>query len=65
MPRCWREGMLLERAGYYEQVRLTASSVLLFAMRDGARQQSIAGRIEIRTGSLLSEANRSGRCLLA
>ncbi len=30
-------GDLLERAGYYQQVKVTPSSVLLFAMRDGAR----------------------------
>ena len=30
-------GDALERAGYYQQVKVTPSSVLLFAMRDGAR----------------------------
>ena len=30
-------GQALEKAGYYQQVKVTASSVLLFAMRDGAR----------------------------
>ncbi len=30
-------GQALERAGYYQQVKVTASSVLLFGMRDGAR----------------------------
>jgi bacillithiol synthase len=30
-------GQALESAGYYQQVKVTASSVLLFAMRDGAR----------------------------
>jgi bacillithiol synthase len=30
-------GHALERAGYYQQVKVTASSVLLFALRDGAR----------------------------
>jgi len=30
-------GDVLERAGYYQQVKVTPSSVLLFAMRDGAR----------------------------
>ncbi len=30
-------GKALEAAGYYQQVKVTASSVLLFAMRDGAR----------------------------
>ncbi len=30
-------GDALEKAGYYQQVKVTPSSVLLFAMRDGAR----------------------------
>jgi bacillithiol biosynthesis cysteine-adding enzyme BshC len=30
-------GEALEKAGYYQQVKVTASSVLLFAMHDGAR----------------------------
>jgi bacillithiol synthase len=30
-------GDALERAGYYQQVKVTPSSVLLFALRDGAR----------------------------
>ncbi len=30
-------GQALESAGYYQQVKVTASSVLLFAMREGAR----------------------------
>ena len=30
-------GQALETAGYYQQVKVTASSVLLFAMREGAR----------------------------
>jgi bacillithiol biosynthesis cysteine-adding enzyme BshC len=30
-------GHALEKAGYYQQVRVTESSVLLFTMRDGAR----------------------------
>jgi bacillithiol synthase len=30
-------GQALESAGYYQQVKVTASSVLLFGMRDGAR----------------------------
>jgi bacillithiol biosynthesis cysteine-adding enzyme BshC len=30
-------GDALEKAGYYQQVKVTSSSVLLFAMRDGAR----------------------------
>jgi bacillithiol synthase len=30
-------GEALESAGYYQQVKVTASSVLLFALRDGAR----------------------------
>jgi bacillithiol biosynthesis cysteine-adding enzyme BshC len=30
-------GEALEKAGYYQQVKVTASSVLLFAMREGAR----------------------------
>jgi bacillithiol biosynthesis cysteine-adding enzyme BshC len=30
-------GDALERAGYYQQVKVTSSSVLLFALRDGAR----------------------------
>jgi bacillithiol synthase len=30
-------GQALENAGYYQQVKVTASSVLLFAMREGAR----------------------------
>jgi bacillithiol synthase len=30
-------GQALESAGYYQQVKVTVSSVLLFAMRDGAR----------------------------
>lgn len=30
-------GQALEKAGYFQQVKVTASSVLLFAMREGAR----------------------------
>jgi bacillithiol biosynthesis cysteine-adding enzyme BshC len=30
-------GQALEKAGYYQQVKVTASSVLLFGMREGAR----------------------------
>jgi bacillithiol synthase len=32
-----KRGEALERAGYYQQVKVTASSVLLFALREGAR----------------------------
>jgi len=32
-----QRGKALESAGYYQQVKVTESSVLLFAMRDGAR----------------------------
>jgi bacillithiol synthase len=32
-----KRGQALESAGYYQQVKVTASSVLLFAMREGAR----------------------------
>ncbi len=43
-------GSVLESAGYYQQVKVTASSVLLFTMRDGART-SIHKRNDVAKGS--------------
>jgi len=37
MTRCWLADKLLEAAGYHQQVKVTASSVLLFTLQNGAR----------------------------
>jgi bacillithiol biosynthesis cysteine-adding enzyme BshC len=47
-------GQALEAAGYHQQVKVTASSVLVFAMKDGARtavhRRSVAGTQEFIVG---------------
>jgi bacillithiol biosynthesis cysteine-adding enzyme BshC len=47
-------GHALESAGYFQQVKVTPSSVLLFAMRDGARTA-----IHRREGSNLNPSNQA------
>ncbi len=49
-----KRGQALEKAGYFQQVKVTASSVLLFGTRDGARTA-----IHRRDGSIANSSNRA------